>query len=154
MTCQKDIRYFCLHGLLPDQHVLAFNPALGSLCWLAPPTDGVPMPQLLAEQLFTQTERTLLLPILEVHPLFCPYEVLLAHFTSRTVTPEVIERCRQQLGRARWKGKGQWDFEIRPVRNVMSRTRLKMHAFGMTILSLLETGYLLRPLPPTDPSRE
>ena len=32
---------------------------------------------------------------------------------------------------------------MRPVRNVLSRTRLKTRAFGIEISSILETGYIL-----------
>jgi hypothetical protein len=38
---------------------------------------------------------------------------------------------------------GTWDHEMRPLRNVLSRTRLKIKDFGMDILSILETGYIL-----------
>ncbi len=38
---------------------------------------------------------------------------------------------------------GIWDQEMRPVRNVLSRTRLKMRTFGFDISSILETGYIL-----------
>ena len=38
---------------------------------------------------------------------------------------------------------GVWDQEMRPVRNVLSRTRLKMRTFGIEIASILETGYVL-----------
>lgn len=144
MKPQNDIRYFCLQGLLSEQTVLAFNPQLGSLCLLAPPSQSLPQPRLLAEQLFTESECCVLLPVLEAHPLFCPYEVLLAHFTAKHVTPVVIARCRKQLSDA--VVKGTWDGEMRPVRNVLSRTRLKLRVFGITVVSLLETGYLLRPL--------
>jgi hypothetical protein len=144
MKPQDDIRYFCLQGLLSEQTVLAFNPALGSLCLLASSAEETPQPRLLAEQLFTESECCVLLPVLEAHPHFCPYEVLLAHFTAKHVTPAVIMRCRKQLNEA--FSKGTWDFEMRPVRNVLSRTRLKLRVFGITVVSLLETGYLLRPV--------
>jgi len=38
---------------------------------------------------------------------------------------------------------GIWDQEMRPVRNVLSRARLKMRAFRIEISSILETGYIL-----------
>jgi hypothetical protein len=36
---------------------------------------------------------------------------------------------------------------MRPVRNVLSRTRLKVRSFGIEISSILETGYVLMVLP-------
>lgn len=143
MECQKEIRYFVLPGLLPEQHILAFNPQLGSLCLLALSCEDTPQPRLLAEQLFTESEVCLLLPLLEAYPLICPHEVLYAHFTSKIVKAAIIERCRQQLYQARRRGS--WDFEIRPIRNVLSRLRKKLQAFEVNVRAVLETGYMLRP---------
>lgn len=151
MECQKDIRYFVLPGLLDEQQVLAFNPQLGSLCLLASSSADAPRPRLLAEQQFTEQEVCLLLPVLETYPLFCPYEVMLAHFNAKTVTTADIERCRKQLNRARAQGNGRWDVELRPVRNALSRARLKFRVFGITFTSILETGYMLRPLASREP---
>jgi len=143
MECQNDIRYFVLPGLLAEQQVLAFNPACGSLCLLVVDTQ-THLPHLVAEQLFTESEVCILLPILDAHPLICPHEVLYAHFTSKIVKAATIERCRQQLSQARMRGS--WDFEIRPIRNVLSRLRKKLQAFELNVCAVLETGYMLRPL--------
>ncbi|MBO0796613.1 MAG: hypothetical protein J2P36_37490, partial [Ktedonobacteraceae bacterium] len=57
------------------------------------------------------------------------------------VTEAAIERCRQRLQDA--QEMGVWDLEMRPVRNVLSRTRHKTRVIGLDISSILETGYLL-----------
>jgi len=101
----------------------------------------MPYPRMMAEQQFTLSELSLLLPLLNSHPHYCPYEVLLASFNHRTVSDATIERCRRQLHEAQLEGV--WDQEMRPVRNVLSRTRLKMRTFGIEIASILETGYVL-----------
>ena len=136
----EDIVHFSLQGLLPASHILALNIPLGTLSQLAYTADG---PRLSAEQQFTNSEICILKPLLESHPHFCPYEVLLANFNSPHATEATIARCRQRLHEA--QRLGVWDSEMRPVRNVLSRTRLKMHSFGLDIISILETGYVLMP---------
>jgi len=135
-----EIIHFTLHNLLPHGHTLALNLALGTLSLLIYDSDG---PRLVAEQQFTASEICVLKPILESYPHFCPYDVLLAGFNSMRVTDQEIERSRERLQEA--QEAGVWDQEMRPVRNVLSRTRLKMHAFKVDIFSILETGYVLMP---------
>jgi hypothetical protein len=93
------------------------------------------------EQQFTTSERCVLLPLLEAYPYYCPYEVLLASLTSGRLTETTIARCRGRLQEA--QEAGVWDHEMRPVRNVLSRTRFKTRAFGLEIASIVETGYML-----------
>jgi len=100
---------------------------------------------MLMEQQFTTSEICVLLPLLEAYPYYCPYEVLLASFNNGRVTEATITRFRQRLQEA--QEAGIWDIEMRPVRNVLSRTRLKTRAFGIEISSILETGYILMYMP-------
>ncbi len=87
-------------------------------------------PKMLGEQLFSTTKVNLLLPLLEQYPHYCPYEVLWASFHART--------------RLQWaREEGYWDEEMRPLRNMLSRARLKLQEMGLDIVSLFETGYLL-----------
>lgn len=72
--------------------------------------------------------------------------MLLAHFSSMRVSERVIERMRQQAYEARESG--EWDALMRPMRNVLSRIRLKLRPFGIKIVSLLELGYALVPVKP------
>jgi hypothetical protein len=144
MQRDEEIRYYCITELLPAGHTLALNVFLGTLVLIAQDA-AWPYPRLMAEQQFTESELSLLLPLLNSHPRYCPYEVLLASFDHRMVTEAAIERCRERLQEA--AAEGQWDYTMRPMRNVLSRTRLKMRSFGIEVNSILEIGYCLLPLP-------
>ena len=137
---EADILHFALDGLLPDGHMLALNLSLGTLSLIANSPTHL-YPYLLAEQQFTTTELCVLLPLLKAYPHYCPYEVLLASFNHGNVNEATIERSRRRLHEAQVEGI--WDQEMRPVRNVLSRARLKMRAFRIEISSILETGYIL-----------
>jgi hypothetical protein len=139
----EDILHFSLEDLLPAGHTLALNVSLGTLCLLSCGYDKIP--RMLAEQQFTSSEICVLVPLLRAYPRYCPYEVLLASFNNPNANEVTIERCRQRLDEARLAGI--WDQEMRPVRNVLSRTRLKMRTFNIEISSILETGYVLMYLP-------
>jgi hypothetical protein len=141
---KEAILHFTLEGILPAGHMVALHRLSGILVGL---TSAGDVPCMLVAQQFTFSELCVLVPLLEAHPHYCPYEVLLAHFTnvSTNVTEEVIEKCRRHLHAA--LREGVFEHEMRPVRNVISRTRLKLHEFNIDVTSLLETGYLLRPRP-------
>ena len=136
------IRTRDLAGLLPAGHWLAMQEETGLLALLALDQEGQPV--LLAVQLFTPAEWSLLAALLEQSPAYCPYGVLLAHFSYATVNDERVARLRQQLYAA--QDEGTWDLVMRPVRNVLSRVRFKLRPFGIGIVSLLELGYTLLPL--------
>jgi hypothetical protein len=141
---EEEILHYTLEALLPAGHTLAMNVLLGTLSLIAQDA-AWPYPRLVAEQQFTMSELSLLLPLLDSHPHYCPYEVLLASFDHRMITEATIERCRARLQEA--QDEGLWDYTMRPVRNVLSRTRLKMRVIGVEIASILETGYVLMNLP-------
>jgi hypothetical protein len=132
------IRYFSLQGALPEGQTLVMNTALGTLSLLS---NGDIVPRLLIQQQFTSSELSLLLPLLEQFPHYCPYEVMFASFYNGTITETTIENCRIQLLDA--QEAGCWDQQLRPVRNVLSRIRFKLRGFGLDIISILETGYIL-----------
>ena len=135
------IRTLELPDLLPAGSRLAMQEETSLLALLALDKDGQPV--LLAVQLFTRMEWSLLLALLEQYPNYCPYEVLLAHFTYTTPSERQVERLRQQLYAA--KDEGSWDLVMRPARNALSRVRFKLRPFGIGIVSLLELGYTLLP---------
>jgi hypothetical protein len=137
-----DILHFSLEGLLPPEQRLALHRPSGTLVVL---TCSAEQPYLLASCQFTAGELLALLPLLEAYPFYCPYEVLLAWFNSAGGGEEEVARCRRHLQQALQMGT--FEQEMRPVRNVVSRTRLKLHTFGIDVISLLETGYLLRQRP-------
>src|SRR6266567_2102941 len=138
---EPELRYLPLAGLLPETHQLALQPDLGLVARLYADTEGVP--RLQHVQWFTPIEMALVLALVEQYPHYCPYEVLLAHFTSTHVSERVIERMREQAYEARESG--EWDVLMRPMRNVLSRVRLKLRPFGIEIVSLVEVGYALVP---------
>jgi hypothetical protein len=135
---QSDILHFSLQGLLPTDHTLALNTQLGTLSHLSCEDN---QPIMLGEQQFTTSEICVLLPLLEAYPYYSPYEVLLASFNSGRTNETAVARARKRLIEA--QEAGVWDQEMRPVRNVLSRTRLKTRTFGIEISSILETGYIL-----------
>jgi hypothetical protein len=133
------ILYFNLQGTLPASQALALSTRLGVLSYLS--LDERQQPRILAQQQFTQSELSLLLPLLEHYPHYCPHEVMFANFYNGSVNEHTIARARERLREA--VEYGTWDHEMRPVRNVLSRTRLKLKDFGLDVLSILETGYML-----------
>ena len=136
-----EIHYLDLVGLLPEAHRLALQPDLGLVACLYADAEGVPCLQHV--QWFTPIEMALVLALVDQYPHYCPYEVRLSHFTSTRVSERVIERMRQQAYEARESG--EWDALMRPMRNVLSRLRLKLRPFGIEIVSLVEVGYALVP---------
>jgi hypothetical protein len=138
---REDVVHFPLAGLLPENHVLVLNLTLGTLSHLAYILDS---PRMLAEEQFTHSELALLMPLLKSFPHYCPYEVLLANFQSGNMNESTIARWRERIHDARLTGI--WDQEMRPARNMLSRARLKLHAFGLDILSIFETGYIIMPI--------
>ena len=133
-----EMLYYAPGGLLPAGHTLVLNRALGTLSYLS---KGVDRPLLVMQQQFTTSELSLLLPLLELFPDYCPHEVLFASFYNGTISEETVELCRQRLYEA--LERGTWDQQLRPLRNVLSRTRMKLRPFGIDISSILETGYIL-----------
>src|SRR5229473_7867599 len=113
-SCISSWRDYCPQGIsclapLPG-HPISFDPGAGAA-------------QDAGEQLFSTTKVNLLLPLLEQYPHYCPYEVLWASFHART--------------RLQWaREEGYWDEEMRPLRNMLSRARLKLQEMGLDIVSL------------------
>ncbi len=141
----ETVRYYALDGALPVGQILVLNTQFATLSLIS---NGEKRPCLLAQQQFTASELSLLLPLLDLYPHYCPYEVMFASFYNGTVTDEAVERCRRQLQEA--LEAGVWDQQMRPVRNVLSRVRFKMRSFGIDITSILETGYILMLKPQVD----
>src|SRR5215467_6011016 len=145
----QEIIHFPVEGLLSASHSLVANMTLGTLVYLVCSADG---PQMLAEEQFTSSEMRVLLPLLQSYPHYCPHEMLLANFSTGNGSEVTVARCRQQLQDA--QDAGTWDQEMRPVRNVLSRTRLKLRLLGLDILSIFETGYILLPVSERGRSRQ
>ena len=99
------------------------------------------------QQQFSDNEMRLIVPILESYPHYCPYEVLLSHISSDTVTAATIARCRQRLEEAQKRGR--WQQELRPVRRALSSLRNKLHCFDLEVSNIRERGCSLTSLAST-----
>lgn len=135
---KEDILHFSLQSALPPGHALALNTTFGTFSYIVSEGD---MPRLMLQEQFTSTEMSVLMPLLEMFPYYCPYEVMYASFYNGNTAEKTVARCRQRLQDA--QEAGVWDQEIRPIRGALSRSRLKLRPFGIDISSILATGYIL-----------
>jgi hypothetical protein len=134
------ILHFSFQNSMPQGHTLALNTEFGTLSHLV--CDESRIPRLLRQEQFTNTEMSVLMPLLAQFPYYCPYEVLYASFYGGGKTSEEgIENAREHLDEA--MEDGTWDQEMRPIRCALSRTRVKMRTFNVDISSILATGYIL-----------
>jgi hypothetical protein len=141
MAARKDskpMQSLSVPDVLPG--VLVLHRALGVLVHL---TCEQGTPCLLWAQRFTQNEQSVLLPLFDWHPDYCPLEVMLASFSGST-SEQAIERARKQLYAA--MDAGEVELLLRPMRNVLSRVRLKLREAGLEIATLVSLGYLLKPV--------
>ena len=135
---EQNLLHFPLHDLLPEGQCLAVASDEEVALLLA---DGAPHPHMLGVQHNTDADLTRLLPQLHAFPYICPYEELCASFSHRHPTATHIAQWRKRLAQAAQEGV--WDQEMRPVRNLLSRLRLKLRPFGIAVLNINETGYVL-----------
>lgn len=136
----EKILHFSLQDALPSGHSLALNLAFGTLSYLV--CEDSSTPRLLRQEQFTHTEMSVLLPLLELFPYYCPYETLYASFYGDGKVNETSTAdARRHLEEA--QEDGVWDQEMRPVRCALSRARIKVRNFGIDISSILATGYIL-----------
>ena len=132
------ISYPSLPGLLTSDRTLVLNLETRTLSILS---DG---PVLIMEQQFSVNETSMLVPLLESFPHYCPYEVLLANISSNSVTAASIAYCRQRLQEA--LSRGIWQQELRPIRRALSSLRNKLHRFDLEISNVRERGCSLTSL--------
>ncbi len=126
------IAYFSLPGLLPEDQLLALNLETRTLSLLS---HG---PLLIMEQQFSANEMRVIVPILEAFPHYSPYEVLLAHLSSETISATSIARWRQRLLEVQHQGS--WRHELRPLRRALSSLRSKLLHFDLEITNIRERG--------------
>lgn len=138
-TGKETFLHFSLLDVLPSNHTLVINSKLGTLAYITVEEDRA---WLQGEQQFTASEMSILLPLLESFPFHCPYELLFAHFYHDNVTEQLITRARKHLQKA--QEEGVWDQEMRSMRTMLSRLRLKIRRLGLDVSAILETGYILR----------
>lgn len=129
---QVNIAHFTLRGLLPEGQLLALHPIARTLSLLS---EG---PELLEQQLFSDSELRVLKAVLVAFPYYCPYEVLLASITTHTIDVSTVADSRQKLQDA--QNHGEWRQELRPIRRAISSLRPKLHAFHLEISIVREGG--------------
>ena len=139
---ESSVFHFSLQNVLAAEQTLALNTTLGTLSCMVCEDGQV---RLVMQQQFTRSELSLLLPLLCSFPYYCPYEELYASFYNSHLSPLTISAARRHLQRA--SETDTWEQEMRPIRNVLSRTRLKLRMLGITITSILETGCMLMAVP-------
>jgi hypothetical protein len=132
------ISYPSVPGLLPSDRTLVLNLEARTLSILS---EG---PVLIMEQQFSVNEMSMLVPLLESFPHYCPYEVLLAHISSNSVSAASIAYCHQRLQEA--LDSGIWQQELRPIRRALSSLRNKLHRFDLAISNVRERGCSLTSL--------
>lgn len=126
------ISHLSLPDLLPLGQTLALNLEARTLSLLS---DG---PMLMLEEHLSVNEMRVLVPLVETYPYYCPYEVLLAHLYSNSVSEASIAHCRQRLQEA--EERGIWQQELRPIRRALSSLRSKLRHFGLGISNVRERG--------------
>jgi len=135
----QQFRFFTLPGVLPEGHVLVLNTHPYSLSTFVLTQLSADVYGLVAQEVLTELEMYVLVALLEAYPHYCPYEVLQA-----AITDEVLSHARATVHRA--VEHRTLDRSMKPIRNILSRCRAKLHTFGIDIHSIHAEGYILTTL--------
>ena len=132
---EDSIVHFPLPNLVQGSHKLILHKERRTLSLICDGTDG---PNLVQQEILSDNELQIIIPILSVFPHYCPYEVLLASVISRSTMESTVTNWRIRLQEAHYKGT--WQQEIRPLRRALSPLRRKLYSFGLGISTLREKG--------------
>ena len=132
----QQFRIFTLPKLLPEGHVLVLNTHPYSLSTFVLTQLSAEVHGLVAQEVLTELEMYALVALLEAYPHYCPYEVLQA-----AITDEILSRARATVHQA--AEDKTLDRSMKPIRNILSRCRAKLHSFGIDIRSIHAEGYIL-----------
>src|SRR5712692_7654531 len=135
----QQFRYFRLPGVLPEGHVLVLNTHPYSLSTFVLTQLSAEVHGLVAQEVLTELEMYVLVALLEAYPQYCPYEELRA-----AITDEVLSHARATVDLA-FEHKT-LNRSMKPIRNILSRCRAKLHGFGIDIRSIHAEGYVLTAL--------
>ncbi len=135
----QQYRFFTLPGVLPEGHVLVLNTHPYSLSTFVLTQLSADVYGLVAQEVLTELEMYMLVALLEAYPHYGPYEVLQA-----AITDEVLSHARATVHRA--VEHRTLDRSMKPIRNILSRCRAKLHTFGIDIHSIHAEGYILTAL--------
>jgi hypothetical protein len=126
---------YTLFELLPPHHLLVadtFNKTITEV------EDSSGAIIFVEQQVFTYDEFAQIIAILTEQPYYCPLANLLLAKERRTLAYQ-----QEQLAQADEAG---WMDELmRPIRNILSRARIKMRLFDLEITSMTGLGYTLTP---------
>ena len=142
----QQFRFFTLPSVLPEGHVLVLNTHAYSLSTYVLTELSAERHGLVAQEVLTELEMYVLLALLEAYPQYCPYEVL-----RTAITDEVLSRARTTVHRA--VEHKTLNRSMKPIRNILSRCRAKLHAFGIDVRSIHSEGYILTALRTKDVSQ-
>jgi hypothetical protein len=131
----EPIAYFSLPNLVQGSHRLILHKELRTLSLIS---DDGGSPLLVQQEILSDNECQIIVPILNVFPHYCPYEVLLASIISRTTVESTVTNWRFRLLEA--QSKGTWQQELRPLRRALSSLRRKLYSFGLEISTIREKG--------------
>lgn len=133
----EDILHFTLTGFLPEGQtakvcklVLSALKAHNGQAYLQ------------WQEVLTATEMSVLLPLLEWFPYYCPTDDLFAWFYNGRVNERILEKVRPHLRAA--EEAGLLDQELRPCRAAISRLRLRLRPHGFDVASVMQSGYILK----------
>jgi len=129
------IVHFPLPNLVQGSHKLILHKDRRTLSLIS---DGNGGPNLVQQEILSDNELRIIIPILSAFPRYCPYEVLLASVISRNTVESTVIDWQLRLQEAH--GKGTWQQEIRPLRRALSSLRRKLYSFGLGISTLREKG--------------
>src|SRR5258708_13047345 len=132
---------FSLPNALAEGHVLVLNTHPYSLSTFVLTQLSAEVHGLVAQEVLTELEMYVLLALLEAYPQYCPYEMLRV-----AITDEVLSYARTMVYRS--AEDKTLNRSMKPIRNVLSRCRLKLHVFGLDIRSIHGEGYILKALRP------
>ena len=135
----QQFRFFTLPRVLPEGHVLVLNTHAYSFSTYVLTELSAERHGLVAQAVLTELEMYVVLALLEAYPQYCPYEVL-----RTAITDEVLSRARTTVYRA--VEHKTLDRSMKPIRNILSRCRSKLHAFGIDVRSIHAEGYILTAL--------
>ena len=136
---KQQFRFYSLPNLLPEGHVLVLNTHPYSLSTFVLTQLSAEVHGLVAQEVLTELEMYVLIALLESYPQYSPYEVLRA-----AITDEVVSHARVTVHRA--VEHKTLNRSMKPIRNILSRCRAKLHAFGIDIRSIHAEGYILTAL--------
>jgi hypothetical protein len=156
---EDGLHFYPLEGLLPAGQALSVNTTSFIVSLVS--TNSVNSNPIQKQQLVTETDMRLLLLLLE-SPYYCPQEMLRASLFSSYAgllyglfSPQTVARAEwqstiaeQRLLLQRAQELGTWKKELKPLYNVRSKLRSKLHPFDLGIaLCSSCSAYALMPLP-------